>query len=298
MRVFASTTAIGPGRTAVAEVLAALDGLALDGIELGSTHHWQPDMAERVLDVTGRDERSATLFTHNYFPPAEHDFVVNIAAADETIRTASVAHAKRCLAMARTIGAEVYTVHPGFLAEDADPAETPDGGAFDFEFRGRRSPHPQAFARMIDSLREIITEAERLGVALAVETEGSIAKRDVLLLEQPEEFDALFEAIPHGLWMNFNLAHTALAARVHGFSVAEFIARFAPRFKAVELSHNDGSGDQHRPLEPDSWVLEWIPALPDVPLILEFREATRADIERSIALLRTAGEDRKLRSAG
>ena len=68
--------------------------------------------------------------------------------------------------------------------------------------------------------------------------------------------------------------------------------------KAVELSHNDGIADQHRPLEPDSWVLEWIPALPDVPLILEFREATRADIERSIALLRTAGEDRKLRSAG
>ncbi len=298
MRVFASTTAIGPGRTAAAEALVALDGLALDGIELGSTHRWQPDLCERITEVTARDDWSATLFAHNYFPPAEHDFVVNIAAADKTIRAGSVAHAKQCLATAKAIGAGLYTIHPGFLAEDAAPAAARRDGAFDFEFRGRRSPHPQAFARMIDSLREIITEAERLGVAVAVETEGSLAKRDVLLLERPEEFDALFEAIPHGLGMNFNLAHTALAARVHGFSVADFIARFAPRFKAVELSHNDGICDQHRPLEPDSWVLEWIPELPDVPLILEFREATRADIERSIALLRRAGEDRKLRSAG
>ena len=180
-------------------------------------------------------------------------------------------------------------MHGGFRAEATAAIHQRTGGGFDFQFGAARAAYATAFAHMIESLENLVDEARRCDIALAVETEGSLTERDVLLLERPEEFDALFAAIPDSLAINFNLAHTCLAAKAHGFDAADFIARFAHRFTAVELSHNDGVADQHLPVESGSWVLDWIPVLPDVPMILEFREAARSDIEHSIALVRAAG---------
>jgi sugar phosphate isomerase/epimerase len=283
MKVYASTTYLGPGRTRVRDALRGLEACGLDGVEIGSTHLHQDDFAAQARTWTG------AALVHNYCPPAEPDMVMNIAAADPAQRRASVAHAKTCLRFAADIGAGLYTVHPGFTAETA-AAAAPRGGerSYDFAFAGARAPRAEAFARMVDSLKELVDEAARLGVALAVETEGSVTKKGVLLMETPPEYENLFAAIPEGLGLNLNLAHTALAARVHGFDVARFVQAHTGRIRAVEISHNDGHHDSHAPLTADSLALKWIPRLPDVPLILEYRDASPEQVAAGAALVRSA----------
>lgn len=284
MQVYASTTFLGTGATDLAEPLGLLADIDLDGVELGSTHRWRGDLAAEVARLW-----SKPMLTHNYFPPAKDDMILNIASADTEIRSRSIAHMKHCLAFAADIGATLYTIHPGFLAEPKAAGNDPAARRFDFQFDGNGTPHARAFQLMIDALKDLVEAAAASGVRLAIETEGSLTSAGVTLMEEPAEYDRLFDAIPEGLSINLNLAHSSLAAKGRGFDLGDFVDAIVPRIAAVEISHNDGHGDQHRPLEPDAPVLDWIPRLPDVPLILEFRCAAAADIRRSAQILRDAG---------
>ncbi|MEQ8228928.1 MAG: TIM barrel protein [Rhodospirillales bacterium] len=286
MQVYASTTFLGDGTTDLAEPLGLLAGLDLDGVELGSTHRWQADLATEVERLWSKPR-----LTHNYFPPAENDMVLNIASSDPDIRGRSIAHMKHCLAFAADIGASLYTIHPGFLAEPKAIGNDPSARRFDFQFSRENTPHDRAFALMIDALKDLVEASAMAGVGLAIETEGSLTSAGVTLMEEPAEYDHLFDAIPEGLSINLNLAHTSLAAKGRGFDMMAFIDRLRPHIAAVEISHNDGHGDQHRPLDADAPALKWVPHLPDVPLILEFRCAEVEDIQRSATILRATGAE-------
>jgi sugar phosphate isomerase/epimerase len=283
--VYASTTYLTGTGTDVLAAVGELATIGLDGIEIGSTHAPRP-WARTAADI--RELWPGAVVTHNYFPPAERELIVNLASADDGIRTASIAHAHHCLACAAEIGASVYTVHPGFLAEVLARAQV-GADNYDFRFSNERSPRERAFVRMLRALETLAAEAQRLGVTLAVETEGSVTSADVLLLETPQEFERLFAELGDAVQLNLNLAHTALAARHHGYDMGEFIAQFASRFVFCELSHNDRVRDQHRPIPADSWVLDWLPRLPaGLPLVLEFRDASLAAVAESARTVRAS----------
>ncbi|MDA2909516.1 sugar phosphate isomerase/epimerase [Nitrospiraceae bacterium AH_259_D15_M11_P09] len=288
-QIFLSTTFHGTEPTKVDEVLRLLKGLDIDGVELGSTHSWQPDL----VGVLQRCWHGA-VYTHNFFPPArDRNLVINLASKDEVVLERSLEHAERCIDFAAEIGAELYTVHPGFLA-DAEPGSRREKGrCYDFAFSPERTAHDEAFSRMVDSLKLLLDKATKRGCNLAVETGGSLTRQGVLLLEQPEEYEQFFREIPDGVMLNFNLAHTVFATKVHDFSVSEFVQRFGERFAAVELSHNDGVLDQHLPLIADSYVFDYMDALPNVPLILEFRDVSLDEVRESIRLVREHFRERR-----
>ena len=54
----------------------------------------------------------------------------------------------------------------------------------------------------------------------------------------------------------------------------------------VEISDNDGSADQHRPLNADSFALQYLKVLKDKNLILEFRNSKIKDIRNSITIIK------------
>lgn len=281
MQLFVSTTWHGTHDTDLVAALEGVAGLDIDGVELGSTHCWRADLGQLV-----RDKSVGAILTHNYFPPARETLILNLASPDPDHRRASIDHAKVCIAFAAQIGAELYTVHPGFLNEPLAAHAARGPANYDFAFARESACYEAAFERMADALGDLVAAARRHGVRLAIETEGSLTSRGVLLMERPEEFERLFRHLPDGLWINFNLAHSALAAKSYEFSLANFIERFGGRFAAVEISHNDGERDEHRPLTADSWVFDWLPRLPDVPWILEFRNTARQEIAASVSRLR------------
>jgi sugar phosphate isomerase/epimerase len=281
MQIFASTTFLGAERTRIIDVVQAMREVPLDGIELGSTHLYEDEAT--VLAI--RDLWPGRLVTHNFFPPkAEDNFVLNLAAADPRERAESLAHCRYCIDITAKLGAELYTVHPGFMAVPLKSATKKGDSHYDFTFSEGRIPHEAAFAACLESLEALMDYAKNVGVTLAIETEGSVTKQGVLLMETPQEYERLFAVLPD-MKLNFNLAHTTLSAKVHGFDVNDFIARYGKSFAAVELSHNDGHSDQHAALLPGSFVLDWVPKLPDVPLIMEFRNSNIADLNQGVALI-------------
>ena len=231
------------------------------------------------------------IVTHNFFPPTENpNFVMNIASDNDEIRNHSITHAKYCIEVASNIGAEIYTIHPGFLSMPDIRRE--DNGTYDFNFGPKRLKKRLALDYMFDSLSVLIGTAKDFKIKLAIETEGSLTQLGVLLMETIGEYDKLFARFPHGVYLNLNLAHTRFAAKEHKYDVKEFINRYYNRIALVELSHNNGAIDEHKPLVEGTYIFDYLSYLPDVPYILEFRNATVEQIQHSIDLIRN--KNRKL----
>jgi sugar phosphate isomerase/epimerase len=280
MQLFLSTTFYGSCRSDLADVFPLIEKFDLDGIELGSTHNYSQDLVNIV-----KNEYNGRIVTHNFFPPSKNSsFVVNLASENIEVRENSIAHATHCIIEAAKLGAEIYTVHPGFLANPM----TSDAklGNYDFDFSDEKIDRHIAFNFMIHSITKLRKIAIKYGVKLAIETEGSLTKPGVLLMETLSEYDLLFSIFPEDIYLNINLAHSRFAAEAHDFSLREFINRFYEKIVLVEVSHNDGIIDQHSPLVKGSFVFDYFDILPDVPYILEFRNADLGEIEQSIALMR------------
>ena len=280
MQLFLSTTFYGKGRTDLIDVFPLIEKFDLDGVELGSTHNYRKDLGSII-----KKTYKGRIVTHNFFPPSRNSsFVVNIASENIEIRKNSIEYATYCIIEAAKLGAEIYTVHPGFLSNPS----TSDAklGSYDFDFSDEKMDRDIAFNFMIQSLTELKKIAIEYGVKLAIETEGSLTKPGVLLMETLNEYDELFSIFPEDIYLNINLAHTRFAAQAHDYSLKEFINRYYEKIVLIEVSHNDGIIDEHLPLIKESYVFDYFDILPDVPYVLEFRNTGLGAIEHSIALMR------------
>lgn len=285
MTIFVSTTFYGNENSDLDITLNFLKSLGIQNIELGSTHSYRDDLLEVIKKYS-----FSKIFTHNFFPPDKNlNFVINLASADVEVRQKSILHAKSALTFASKIGAEFYTVHPGFLSHIAEPKTqsiSDTSISYDFEFSGQKASRELGFQLMAESLRELIDHSKKCSVKLAIETEGSLTKKNQLLMESISEYDDIFEIFPHDLFLNLNLAHTYFAGICNDYKVDEFIERFRNKIQLVELSHNNQKFDEHLPLVKGGHLLSYVELLRDLPIILEFRNANREQLVSSIGLLK------------
>lgn len=250
-----------------------------DGFELGSVHT-QSKLSVEDIEFF----RQVNVVTHNFFPAhIDQNFVINIADINEDSRKRSVDHAIFCLRQAADIGAKVYTIHPGFVSR----ALPRSGGLnYDFQFDENYADRNLCLSIMRESLETLMQESLRVGVKLAVETEGSITSPGRCLMETPEEFEWIKTELGTELKINFNVCHSLFAARVYNFSLDNFAQSISDRIELIELSHNDGSGDQHKPFTASSEILNYCVDFPTIPHILEFRDCSLKDVLTSRDLLR------------
>lgn len=280
MEVFVSTTWNGKAKSNIIHTLSMMSKLKCDGYELGSTHY--------PIDLTSNSISKLILgkkiITHNFFPPTEEDLVLNIASNDKKILDKSLLFCLNAIDRAKEIGAEKYTIHPGFVQTPVITKEAKQN--YDFKFIGSPDSRKNSFKIMVQSLKILLNRAIENNIELLIETEGSLTSPEVALMEKPDEYKKLFKIFPENLGLNFNLAHSYFASKYYNFELSEFIKEYISIIKVVELSHNNGKSDQHLPLTNTSKIFDFFTLLKDKIMILEFRNAEVVDIEKSIFLLR------------
>jgi sugar phosphate isomerase/epimerase len=196
------------------------------------------------------------------------------------------------ITVAAKLGARLYTVHPGFLGDPTSASGSPTN--YDFVFgvdEARAENYEKAFERFVAGARILADHARSLGVRVAVESEGSVSKRRHLLLQAPEEFARFFAALPDPVvGINLNIGHLNLAANAFGFDRFSFIDRIAHRVMAIEISHNEGAEDEHRPPVAGAWYWPIVgdPRFARVPIILECRDTPIEVVCESVSRLKAA----------
>ena len=278
--IYVSTT-FAKDNSKLSDVISeCLDG-GINNIELGSNHCYEKNYNYlRQLPLN--------YLIHNYFPIPKDSFVLNIASFNSFIRERSIKHVCKAIDFCDSIGGMLYTFHPGFLTDPEGSNITQNN--YDFIWNDNEldiSNYDKALNLMYSSLDKIVEYATKKRIKIAIETEGSITKKDHLLMQRPEEYLQFINRYKNSdISINLNIGHLNLASRAFNFSPFEFVDLIKNYIVAMELSHNDGLQDQHLPLKKDGWYWDIIldSSFKNTFKILEFRNTSINDILSNIKI--------------
>ena len=137
------------------------------------------------------------------------------------------------------------------------------------------------------ALDEVVKFAQSRKTSIAIETEGSLYKKNHLLMQRPDEYEEFISKYnPTDICMNLNIGHLNLAAEAFKFERQDFVDLIEDYIVAMELSHNNGKEDQHLPLEKDSWYWDIIldKRFKSAYKILEFRNTSINRVKQNVKL--------------
>lgn len=95
-----------------AEVAARFVENKITNIEL-SGGRAQENQQEKLTDLSS----SCRFQVHNYYPPPQNSFVLNLASFDEKIASLSIEHIHRAIDLSQKLGSKFYCFHAGFLLD-------------------------------------------------------------------------------------------------------------------------------------------------------------------------------------
>jgi sugar phosphate isomerase/epimerase len=247
--------------------LAAYNRHGLRQIELGHCPKLDGMRLPADLKTT-----AACYLVHNYFPPPTEPLVLNLASQQPPILQASRAFYEASLRLSAELGASFYSLHCGFLADFAPAAF---GQRLSYE---QIYDYEAGYRTFVDSLKQLLTLASRLGLRLLIEPNvvapcNLVAGQNrLLLLAEPREFMRLLHELnTPTLGVLLDLGHLKVNAATLHFPIGEFMAAVSARIGAFHLHDNDGTADQHQPIAADSWALAILrsPAFQASPVVVE-----------------------------
>ncbi|MDD5470140.1 MAG: sugar phosphate isomerase/epimerase [Candidatus Peribacteraceae bacterium] len=256
--VFASTACL-PETAPLLERIHVYHTHGIDAVELGAKVTLATPFRPEDLPLPG------SYLLHNYFPPPEHPFILNLASADPALRLRSVEFVKGAVRTSAKLHAPVYSVHAGFVT---DPTLS-----FAFTQKPKAGEAASALQRFVASLCEVLTVAEACGVQLLVENNVCLPHlRGQLLCQTPEEFVELFSLVSTArLGILLDTGHLNVSAKTFTFSPLHFLEKLENHIGALHLHGNDGNADQHQSVGEEGWIMDMLhrPAIACVPWIVE-----------------------------
>ncbi len=245
--LFVSTT-FAKDKSKISDILSFCEKRGLSNLELGSNHCFE----KNYLKILKKKKLSYLI--HNYFPIPKKSFVVNIASQNKSIRNKSLRHAFKAIRLCKQVEAKLYTIHPGFLEDPTSSNLDKDDYDFIWKKKKNNSNYSKAFMLMIRSLKQIAKYAKKNKVKVAIETEGSINKKNYLIMQKPREYSEFFKYFkPSEVGINLNVGHLNLASKAYNFSKIKFLDLIKNYVTAIEFSHNNGIKDQHLPVKSNTW---------------------------------------------
>ena len=245
--------------------------LALDGgfsrIELASGTRWEPELLAPIRETAGRSIR---YLVHNYFPPHEQPFVLNLASADAAMIARSLDHCRTAVDLCVEVGAPFFSVHSGF----AFHARPEDLGR-DLT-QAPRVTVERAHEIFVESLSELCTYASARGVVVAIENNVLTpfnlvngANRMLLCTTAREMVSTYDDVGSSNLGFLIDVGHLKVTAATLGFDPHAFLDEVAPHVVAVHVSDNDGTADRNLPFDDDAWFVPRLVEFPRAAVVVE-----------------------------
>jgi sugar phosphate isomerase/epimerase len=195
---------------------------------------------------------------HNYFPPSQASFVLNLASLDSDINKMSVEHCKKAIRFAVSLGDTVYAFHAGYLF-DPKPSELG-------QVHGKHKLYNtnESLNRFIDRVNSLSEFAEREGVKLLIEN-NVISKNnfekfgeDPLLMTTAEEAEYIMKNTNNKVGLLLDVAHLKVSANTLGFDPIDYFILCNEWIEGYHLSDNDGYADSNHSVKENSWFWSYL----------------------------------------
>jgi sugar phosphate isomerase/epimerase len=84
-------------------------------IELTGGTRYYDSYENDLLEL--KDKYNLNYLLHNYFPPPEKHFILNIASLNDDLYQKSIEHCLRAIALCKLLGSKKFAIHAGFLID-------------------------------------------------------------------------------------------------------------------------------------------------------------------------------------
>jgi len=227
---------------------------------------------------------------HNYFPPPQENFVLNIASNDDEIQKLNWRLVKNAFSLATEIDARLYGIHAGYLA---------DGFALDngmFQFSGAQCDYKHSLENAASFVRKAANLFDQEGVAFLLENLFPSEHGQYSLFCTFQEIKDFMGIVPESVGLLLDLGHLNISSCVLEFSKYEFLdkilSEYGDRIFEIHFSENNGKIDEHLPLTKDSWQLDALNKIQTVRTsnckriyCLESRNSSLQDLRISLNIL-------------
>lgn len=99
----------------IGESVRELAELGLKNIELTGGTKYYNGYQEELQKL--REEFKLNYLVHNYFPPPDQPFVLNLASLNDDVYKKSIEHGRRAIALSKKLGARQLGFHAGFFID-------------------------------------------------------------------------------------------------------------------------------------------------------------------------------------
>jgi sugar phosphate isomerase/epimerase len=218
---------------------------------------------------------------HNYFPPPEKDFVLNIASQNNSEREKSIDFAKTSIHAATQLGISFYAMHAGYLINMKPPKLKDDHFVI---VQSKMMDREEGEKRMFDSFVQINDFAREKNVRVALENLFPIESfPECSLLTKPDDIFKFLDRFDddENIGLLLDLGHLLISSNYFGFDKDQFLnmlfESYGNKVFAIHISGNDGKMDLHCQLNKDSWQLKAFKDinLNGIPVTLELRNLSK-----------------------
>jgi sugar phosphate isomerase/epimerase len=271
----------------------AFQGLAIEEIiQIARTENWtiefssglayRPDLKDLYLNA------AIDRLPHNYFPPPEKPFVLNLASINDEIRERSVQHCIQGLELAKASKSSFYSAHAGFCG---DPKPSELGNRIEFKSNFDRGLFWSSF---IQSIKQVLTRAETLEVDFLIENNVCASVNltslgeNPLLCSDPDEIEKLILDIGNPrLGILLDTGHFKVSANTLKFALDASVENIRPHVIAIHHSDNDGLRDTNEALSTSYWFLPFFKHFNTKMHILEAKHLSLQQIKQQVNLIQS-----------
>ena len=199
------------------------------------------------------------LKAHNYFPPPNNPFVLNLASLDKNILSKSEKLILNGIKFSKEINSKYYRFHAGFLS-DITPKDL-----------GKKVKKRKLNSRtlclklFVDRVKKISKVARKYGVKLMIEnnviTKGNLKEfgTNPFLMADPDESKKILDMMPDNVGMLLDVAHLKVSAKTLGFNRSKMFSMCKNKIFGYHISENDGKRDSNKSFNKNSWFWKFVP---------------------------------------
>ena len=203
-------------------------------------------------------KNDASFCVHNYFPPPEIPFVLNLASRDEFIYNKSKEHIFKAINLSSDLNSKYYSFHAGFLL---DPRVEELGKKVVVK---ELFPRKESLYLFIERLNLIADYAFNKNVEILIEN-NVISKNNFLrfknnpfLMADASECVEVMQNTRSNVNLLIDVGHLNVSANSLSFDRKEFLLKCDKWIKAFHLSENNGEKDSNQKITNQSWFWPFI----------------------------------------
>lgn len=246
--IYISTSSI---RTdSIREAVETLYGNGFSCIELSGGTKFYPGMKEDLIDL--QKKYNLHYICHNYFPPPQEDFVINLASMNDLIFSASMESIIRSMQWSRELGSDRYGFHAGFFL---DVGVSEIGGNIEAKEKFQKNA---SYGKFVSAYTTLKKEAEKLSIQLYIEnnvlSHANYINHDkeiLFMLLNSEDYIRLKNEIDFKLLLD--IAHLKVTSNTLGMDFHKELDILMAESDYIHISDNDGFFDNNKPIEDNSF---------------------------------------------